>query len=139
MGKNTNNPQMDVTEDPPVRDPMRADYTPDEAKQPRMRGRDANAEERKEDHVYGIASRQRWGDSDIAQLHRDSRTVDGEPNSGAATSEEEEEEEEETTASDLTVAQLREALEEAEVEIPANAKKADLVALYEEHGLGDAE
>lgn len=137
MGKNTNNPQMDVTEDPPVNDPMRAERTPAEAKKPRLRGRDANSEERKEDHVYGIASRQRWGDSDIAQMHRDSRAVDGEPNSGAGG--EQEEEEEENDASDLTVAQLREALEAAEVEIPAGAKKADLVALYEEHDLGDAE
>lgn len=135
MGKN-HNPQMDVTADPPVHDPKRAEYTPAEAKKPRLRGRDVNAEERKEDHVYGIASRQRWGDSDISQLHRDSRAIDGEPN---ATAGEQEEEEEESDASDLTVAQLREALEAAEVEIPAGAKKADLVALYEEHDLGDAE
>lgn len=136
MGK-SHNPQMNVTEDPPVNDPKRAEHTPAEAKKPRLRGRDANAEERKEDHVYGIASRQRWGDSDIAQLHRDSRAIDGEPSATAG--EREEEEEEESDASDLTVAQLREALEAAEVEIPVGAKKADLVALYEEHDLGDAE
>lgn len=130
-------PQVSAVAPPPVNDPMRAEYTPAEAKSPRRRDRDANAEERKEDHVYGIASRQRWGgDTDVAQLHRDSMAIDS---GKSGQEEEEEEEEEESSASDLTVAQLKEALEAAEVEIPANAKKAELVALYEQHDLGDAE
>ena len=142
MARKNRTPQVDVTAPPPVEDPKRADYKPAEAKLRRaQRGEEQpNEEEAKKDHVYGIASRQRWGgDTDITQLHRDSRAIDGEPNSGGG-EEEEEEEEEETTASDLTVAQLREALEGAQVEIPAGSKKADLVALYEEHNLGgDAE
>lgn len=134
-------PQVDVTAAPPVNDPKRAEYTPPEAKLRRAyRGEEQpNEESAKKDHVYGIASRARWGgDTDISELHRDSRAVDGEPNSGGST-EEEEEEEEESSASDLTVAELKAALDEAEVEYDKNAKKADLVALYEEHGLGDAE
>lgn len=51
----------------------------------------------------------------------------------------EEEEEEGTNASDLTVAQLKEALDDAGVEYENSAKKADLVALYEENGLGETE
>lgn len=134
-------PQVDVTAPPPVNDPKRAEYTPPEAKLRRAdRGEEQpNEENAKKDHVYGIASRARWGgDSDVTELHRESRAIEGAANSGG--SEEEEEEEEETSsAEDLTVAQLKEALEAAEVEIPAGAKKADLVALYEEHNLGDAE
>lgn len=143
MARKNRTPQVDVTAPPPVEDPKRADYTPAEAKDRRMtlRGErnDPNSEEPQKDHVYGIASRQRWGgETDITQLHRDSRAIEGEPNSGGG--EDEDEDEDETTASDLTVAQLREALEGAQVEIPAGSKKADLVALYEENNLGgDAE
>lgn len=141
--KNQKSPVVDATRDPPVNDPQRAEYKPAEAKSSRLRTRDANSEEPKEDHVYGIASRARWGnDTPLAEMHRDSRILEGQSVPEGSTSqetEEEEEEEEETSASDLTVAQLKEALEAAEVEIPAGAKKADLVALYEEHGLGDAE
>lgn len=142
MARKNRSPQVDVTAPPPIEDPKRADYTPAEAKDRRLtlRGesKDPNAEEAQKDHIYGIASRQRWGgDTDIAELHRDSRAIDGEPNSGAG--EEEEEEEEETSAADLTVVQLKEALEAAEVEIPNGAKKADLVKLYEDNGLGEEE
>jgi len=35
---------------------------------------------------------------------------------------------------DMTVAQLKEALEAKEIEVPASAKKADLVKLYQEAG-----
>lgn len=120
----------------PVPDEARAPYKPAEARERREQHNvDPNAEPAKEDRVYGVASRARWeGGSDIAQLHRESRQIEG-----AEVSEEEEEEEEETSANDLTVAELKAALEEAQVEIPAGAKKADLVALYEEHNLGDAE
>jgi len=138
MGNQKN--QLYVTVDPPVHDPARAAYTPAEVKKPRLRGRDANAnaEERREDHVYSVASRARWAEADISQLHRDSRQLEGAINASGE-QEEEEEEEEEFSASDLTVAQLREALEAAGVEIPVGAKKADLVELYEEHDLGDTE
>lgn len=128
--------QVDVTADPPVNDPKRAEYTPPEAKLRRAdRGEEQpNDENAKKDHIYGIASRARWGgDVDVTELHRESRTIEGADHGG------EEEEEENTSAEGLTVAQLKEALEAAEVEIPAGAKKADLVALYKEHGLGDAE
>lgn len=140
--KNQKSPVVDATRDPPVNDPQRAEYKPAEAKSSRLRTRDANSEEPKEDHVYGIASRARWGsDTPLAEMHRDSRILEGQsvPEGSISQENEEEEEEEESSASDLTVAQLKEALEAAEVEIPAGAKKADLVALYEEHGLGDAE
>lgn len=40
---------------------------------------------------------------------------------------------------DMTVAQLTEALEEMEVQIPDGAKKADLVALYKETSRGGGE
>ena len=138
MARKNRTPQVDVTAPPPIEDPKRKDYKPAEAKDRRLtlRGesKDPNAEEAQQDHIYGIASRQRWGgDTDIAELHRDSRAIDGEPNSEGA-----EEEEEETSAADLTVAQLKEALKAADVEIPDGAKKADLVALYEENGLGES-
>lgn len=44
---------------------------------------------------------------------------------------EQEEEEEAATGADLTATQLKEALAEAGVAFPANAKKADLVLLYD--------
>lgn len=137
MAKQKKSPTVSAVREAPVEDPKRAPYTPDNAKLRRAdRGQEQpNEEAPKKDHVYGIASRQRWGgDADIAELHRDSRAVEGQhiPDGG-------EEEEEENDASNLTVAQLKEALEAAEVEVPAGAKKADLVALYEEHNLGDAE
>lgn len=50
---------------------------------------------------------------------------------------EEETSEEEASPEDMTVAELRLALEDAEIEIPARTTKADLIALYEEHGLGE--
>jgi len=129
--------QFTTVKEAPVPDAGRAPYTPDEARERRERHNvDPNAEPTKEDRVYGVASRARWeGGDDIAQLHRESRQIEG----AEVSEQEEEEEEEETSASDLTVAELKAALEEAQVEIPAGAKKADLVALYEEHGLGDAE
>lgn len=131
--------QFDATAAPPVDDSARAEYKPENAKVRRADVRDANAEERKEDHLYGIASRARWGSQDIAELHRDTLAIEGSAAASRTSTEEEEEEEEETDANDLTVAQLKEALDEAEVEYAKDAKKADLVALYEEHGLGDAE
>lgn len=141
MARKNRTPQVDVTAAPPVEDPKRADYKPAEAKLRRaQRGEEQpNEEEAKKDHVYGIASRARWGgDTDVTQLHRDSRAIDGEPNSGGE--EEEEEEEDETAASDLNKTQLKEALDGAGIEYDAKATKADLVALYEEHNLGaDAE
>ena len=48
----------------------------------------------------------------------------------------EDEEEDEGGAASMTVAELKLALDDAEVEYDKNAKKADLVALFEEHGLG---
>lgn len=143
--KNEKSPVVDATRDPPVKDPARAEYKPDEAKSPRVRGRaDANSDEPKEDHVYGIASRARWGgDASIAELHRDSRVLEGksvpEGTTSQETEEEEEEEEEDNSAASLTKAQLKEALDEAKVEYDPKATKDALVALYEEHNLGDAE
>lgn len=133
------NKQFSTVKEAPVPDEGRAPYTPDEAKPRREHHNvDPNAEPAKEDRVYGVASRARWnGGEDITELHRESRQIEGAE--GAEAGGEEEEEEEGSSASDLTVAELKAALEEAEVEIPAGAKKADLVALYEEHGLGEAE
>jgi hypothetical protein len=70
--------------------------------------------------------------TDTATLLAEQRTIEGKGKlSSGAQSEEEEED-----ASDLTVAQLKEALDAAKVEYPANAKKADLVKLYEDNELG---
>lgn len=44
---------------------------------------------------------------------------------------------EDHSASDLTVAELKSALDEADIEYSNNAKKEELVALYEENGLGE--
>ena len=136
------NPQVDATRKPPVNDPERAEYKPDEAKSPRLRTRDANSEEPKEDHVYGIASRARWGnDTPLAEMHRDSRVLEGQSVPEGTTSQEteEEEEEEDNSAASLTKAQLKEALDAAKVEYDPKANKDALVELYEANNLGDAE
>lgn len=131
--------QFTSVKEPPVHDAGRAPKSDPLAKERSTErnnggGDDPNAQPTEKDRVYGVASRDRWGGSeDISELHRESRQIEG----AAADEEEEEEEEEETSASDLTVAQLKEALDAAEVEYDKNAKKADLVALYEEHGLGE--
>ena len=138
----------------PIPDEGRAPYTPDEAQPRRARhNTDPNAEPAKEDRVYGVASRARWnGGSDITEMHRESRQIEGAEGaeqeeeeedetsaSDLTVAEQEEEEEEETSASDLTVAELKEALDAAEVEYGKNAKKADLVELYEANDFGNAE
>lgn len=124
--------QFTTVQDAPVEDAGREAYTPDEAKTKRRTAKpDANAEPQGEDRVYGIESRKRWASPDIAELHHDTRVIEG-----TAEASEQEEEEEETDSSSLTVPQLKEALDAAGVDYPANAKKADLVALYDEHELG---
>ena len=78
---------------------------------------------------------------DLKDLLRASRKIDDNMNGfdrEAAAQETEEEEEEEASTEDLTVAQLKEALDAAKVEYAKDARKADLVALYDEHKLGDA-
>lgn len=125
--------QVSTIQEPPVSDPARAEFTPPEAKERRNGGGsdDPNGQEPGNDKVYGIASRDRWAGSDsasLAELHSDSRKIDA---GEGSEEEEEEEEEEETSASDLTVAELKAALDEAKVEYETGAKKADLVALYE--------
>jgi hypothetical protein len=133
--------QFTSVQEPPVKDSGRAPKADPMAKERSTErnnggGDDPNAQPTERDRVYGVASRDRWaGGADISELHRESRQIEGADVGG----EEEEEEEEEASASDLTVAELKAALDEAEVEYDKNAKKADLVALYEEHGLGDAE
>lgn len=116
---------------PPVNDPARAEYTPPEAKSRGNGGgdEDPNSQPPSKDRVYGVASRDRWpGSADVSENLRDSRKIEG-SDTGS-----EEEEEEETSGADLTVAELKAALDEAGVEYEANAKKADLVVLYDELG-----
>ena len=126
--------QFTTVQDAPVVDEGREAYTPDEAKTKRRTARpDPNGEPRGEDRVYGVESRARWGNPDIAELHHDTRVIEG---TASPSEEEEEEEEEETDSSQLTVPQLKEALDDAKVAYPANAKKADLVKLYDENELG---
>lgn len=131
--------QVSSIKEPPVKDAGRAPKADPLAKERSTErnngaGDDPNAQPTERDRVYGVASRDRWaGGEDIAELHRESRQIEG------AEVSEEEEEEEEASAADLTVAELKEALDGAEVEYDKNAKKADLVALYEEHNLGAAE
>lgn len=131
------NKQVTNLQDPPVVDKGRAPYTPPEAKERgNGGGADPNAEPPGKDRVYGVASRARWPGSDSESLHEqhtDSRTVD---NGGESEEEEEEEEEEQTSAEDLSVAELKAALDEAKVTYAGNAKKADLVKLYNDNGLG---
>lgn len=117
---------------PPVDDPGRAEYTPPEAKARRNGGEveDPNGQPPGKDRVYGVASRDRWPGGDSAALHqqhKESRQI------ASGEEEEEEEEEEEQTSADMTVPELKAALAKANVEIPAGAKKPDLVALYDEH------
>ena len=122
--------------EPPVRDANRADYEPKERKERSTEEPDANAQPPVNDTVYGVASRQRWPSSDGHSLNAETRNAErGE----AGSDEEEEEEEEEEGANSLTKAQLKEALDAAEVEYPSSANKAELVELYEANNLGDAE
>lgn len=124
-----NREQLTNIQAPPVDDPGRAEYTPPNAKARNNGGdTDPNAQPPGKDRVYGVASRDRWPGSDsdaLAEQHRDSRTID----SGG----EQEEEEEAGTSADLTVDELKAALDEAGVEYPASAKKAKLVELYDAH------
>lgn len=126
-----NRQQINTVEAPPVPDPGRAPYTPPEAKERGNGGGvDPNAQPPGEDRVWGVASRARWGGADsVHELNRDSRAID---NGG----QEEEEEEEESAGASLSVAELKEALDEAQVEYKASAKKDELVALYDEHVAG---
>lgn len=73
-------PQVTNVRQPPVEDTGREDREPVESKKRRLRvrGEDANADEPREDRVYGIASRARWGNEDsLAEMHRDSLKVEG--------------------------------------------------------------
>lgn len=71
--------------------------------------------------------------------HNINGTTEVEAEETEETEEEEQEEEEETSTSDLTVAQLKEALDAAEIAYPSDARKADLVELYDANELGTAE
>lgn len=129
--------QFTNIQDPPVSDPARADYTPPEAKARRNGGGEApNGQPPGKDRVYGVASRDRWPGSDSAALrqqHKESRALAGDE--GGEEEEEEEAESEERTSADLTVAELKAALDAQDppIEYPAGAKKPQLVALYDEH------
>ena len=124
-----NREQLTNLQDPPVHDPARAEYTPPEAKARNNGGdTDPNAQPPGKDRIFGVASRARWPGSDsdaLAEQHRDSRSID---NGG-----EQEEEQDTGTSADLTVDELKAALDEAGVEYPASAKKAKLVELYDAH------
>ena len=120
---------------PPVNDPARAEYTPPEAKSRGNGGgdEDPNSQPPSKDRVYGVASRDRWpGSADVSENLRDSRKIEGSDTG----SEEEEEEEEAEGGAALTVAELKAALDEAEIEYDKSAKKADLVELYDANDLG---
>jgi len=122
-----NREQLTNLQDPPVHDPARAEYTPPEAKARNNGGGDPNAKPPGNDRVFGVASRARWPGSDsdaLAEQHRDSRSID---------SGEQDEEQNTGTSADLTVDELKAALDEAGVEYPASAKKAKLVELYDAH------
>lgn len=122
---------------PPVSDPARAPYTPPEAKSRGNGGGNPNAEHVPTDKVYGVASRDRWpGSSDVSQQLRDSRKIEGSDTSSEDEDEDEEYSEEDTGGAALTVAELKAALDEAEIEYDKSAKKAELVELYDTNGLG---
>lgn len=124
------NKQVTSVRKPPVPDPKRAEYTPPDAKDRlSVRGekRNPNEEPPAKDHVYGVASRARWGSGEpISELHRDSMDIDGsnarKPGSGS--------EEETVEPEKMTVAELKAELDAAGVEYASDAKKADLVEAY---------
>ena len=134
MGKSNKAPQLSTSAKPPVVDPDRAPYTPDEAKTKRLsvRGGDPNATRATEDKVYGIASRARWPSNDVSELHRDSMAIDGvETNGSQSSTASTSTENDDTIEPDkLTKDQLKAALDEAGVEYNASANKAELVQLY---------
>lgn len=133
MARKNDTPQLSIDTSAPVTDPGRAPTAPPEAKERQDEKEDPNAEPRAKDRVYDISSRARWGGtnaSNLTEMQADAKRVE------SGETEEEEEEEEEADASQLTVPQLKEALDAAEVEYAAGAKKPALVALYNEHNLG---
>lgn len=108
---------------------------------PRSEPRDEK-DDRKTDTLRRQADKARWpgygaDNTDTATLLNEQRTIEGKTGmSAGGPAQETEEEEEEESASDMTVAQLKEALDAAKVEYPASAKKADLVQLFEDNDLG---
>ena len=117
--------QITAIEEPPVNDPgrkPRTDIARKERRAERNKSEDPNAQEPGKDRVWGVASRDRWPDSS-AEINEERNTTSSEDDGG--------EEEEATGGAALTVAQLKEALDGAGVEYASNAKKADLVELYD--------
>lgn len=119
--------KISTIEAPPVDDPKRAEYTPPEAKDRRltMRGQNPNEAERK-DHVYGIASRDRWAEGNVTQQHRESMSLDGTVTNGG----EGEDSGETIEPAKMKKAELQEALREAGVAFETDDNKDRLVQLY---------
>lgn len=129
------NKQITSVAPPPHPDPKRAERHPAEAKERRLtlRGsRDPNAEKPKQDHLFTVASRARWGEGDITEQNRTSMELDGTANGGG--SEEEEEEEQQTIEpAKMKKAELQEALREAGVAFETDDNKDRLVELYSDY------
>lgn len=110
--------QITAIEEPPVPDPARKEVADPKAKERRANAARGNDEAPNPDKLWTVASRDRWPDNTDKPADAAPVNDDGE-------------EEEGTGGASLTKAQLQDALDDAGVEYPAGAKKADLVELYD--------
>lgn len=124
--------QLNSLAPPPVNDPQRAVYRPEEAKQRNDAKPDPNADPQTDDRIFRVASRQRWGDADVSEMHRDGMTLDGTALNTTPPGAESEE-------GALSIEELREALDDAGVEYGEDDDRDTLQALYDENELGEEE
>lgn len=131
------NTQLSTSAPAPVKDGKRKNVQPPESKERRVRyrGEDANAEPRKEDHIYGVESRARWPSNNIQELHRDSMAIDGTAAADGSTPGDASTSKDNDTIvpEEMTVADLKGALDAAGVEYTKDDRKPDLVAKYTAH------
>jgi len=116
-------------EAPPIHDPAREDTTPKEAKNRVSAPVNRNDEEPGVDRHFSVASRDRWPDSNIAELNRDAMDIDG----SIALRHKAQDDGETVEPGKLKVAELREALDAAGVDYETDANKARLVELYTDY------
>lgn len=142
---------LNAAKEAPIPDPGRVQEASPLAKPRGSRGNgggdeDPNAQPAPgTDRVWGIAGRARWGadSSDVTEMHRESRVIEGSLPADQLEQEEELEEEEELDEAEpvdpatLSVAELKQALTGAGVDVPSGAKKAELVQLYKDNGVGE--
>jgi len=124
--------QFKAIEAPPVNDPAREDITPKEAKNRVSEPVNRNDEEPRADRLFTVSSRDRWPDSNIAELNRDAMEIDG-SNALRYKAKEDEDAEETVEPGKMKVAELREALDAAGVDYETDANKARLVELYTDY------